>query len=110
MKYSHFIRKASNVHELYLIGRKYSKRLPLFEINVVKEIFLDTSLYVLFSNNLLDDYNFFIEFSNLSYFDKSIARCIKISCEDNTYKPAIYVVLEGTTCAKYTFSYFSIEW
>ncbi|MFH5881783.1 hypothetical protein [Liberiplasma polymorphum] len=108
-KYSPFIRKASNIQELCFIGRRYSTRLPLFEIDVVKEISLDVSLYVLFSNNLLDDYEFFIEFSNLSYFDKTIARCIKISCEDNPNKPAIYVVLEGTHYAKYSFSYFSID-
>jgi len=108
-KYFPFIRKASNIFEMRIARDKYANRLPLYEIEVVKEIKLDLTTYDHFLNNLLEDYDFFNEVSELSYIYGNVAKCIKIDCEDNDLKPSIYVVLEGTSYAKYVFSNISID-
>lgn len=108
-KYFPFVRKASNVIEMSIARDKYVNRLPLYEIEVVQEIKLDLTTYDHFSKNLLEDFNFLNEVSELSYICGNVAKCIKIDCEDNDLKPSIYVVLEGTSYAKYVFSNISID-
>jgi hypothetical protein len=108
-KYVPFVRKAKNISEIARIKNKYFGRLPLYRIEIITEISLDISIYTLFAEHMLDDYDFLFQFANESYFYKRIAKCVKITCEDNTTKPAIYVVLEGTSYAKYSFSNHTLD-
>lgn len=83
--------------------------MSLYEIKVIKEIDLDISQYDYFVNNLLEDHDFLSKYSKISHFDNSIANCLKVKCEDNSSKPIIYIVLEGTQYAKYSFTNYEFE-